>query len=338
MYLGTWPDVSLLEARQIARRRRKELGQEPPRGYVLADAFRLWCGLKRGRIVSYADERARLERYVIKPLGNRQIDEISAPLLIATVRPIEAAGHQATLKRVLMRTREILDLAVCAGFIQHNPLERISRVFAPPIVKPMPAVSWCDLPKVMTVMKPAKPQIRVLFLWSLTSLLRPGENAAVRLDWIEGNTLTLPSEVMKKRRVHRVPLSPFMLGLVDAARRVSPRPRSAYLFPGKRTGAHISAQALAKHLRGTELAGKLVAHGLRSIGRSWMADQGVPFEVAEACLAHVAGSVVARAYQRSDYLEARRAVMRAWSDFVEHCAREAGIFVGILEIQAPQEG
>lgn len=45
-----------MQARQLARRKRKELGQEPPRGYVLSDAFRLWCNLKRGRITSYMDE------------------------------------------------------------------------------------------------------------------------------------------------------------------------------------------------------------------------------------------------------------------------------------------
>lgn len=102
--LGHWPEMSLAQARQIARRKKKEAGQEPPRGYVLRDAFRLWCNLKRGRIVSYMDEKRRLERYIIGPLGSRQIDEITAPLIIQTVKSIEAAGHQATLKRVLMRT------------------------------------------------------------------------------------------------------------------------------------------------------------------------------------------------------------------------------------------
>lgn len=65
--LGHFPEMSLGEAKQAARRRRKEIGKEPPNGYVLADAFRLWCNLKKGRIVSYADERRRLERYIIKP-------------------------------------------------------------------------------------------------------------------------------------------------------------------------------------------------------------------------------------------------------------------------------
>lgn len=187
-----------MQARQLARRKRKELGQEPPRGYVLSDAFRLWCNLKRGRITSYMDEKRRLERYVISPLGRRQLDEITAPLVIATVRHIEAEGHQATLKRVLMRTREIMDLAVCAGYIQHNPIDRVSRVFAAPIVKPMPAPPWRELPLVMETMKDAPARMRVLFLFSLCSMLRPGENAKLRKSWIEADVLTIPAVEMKK--------------------------------------------------------------------------------------------------------------------------------------------
>lgn len=323
--LGRWSEVSLMQARQLARRKRKAIGQEPPRGYVLSDAFRLWCNLKRGRIVSYMDEKRRLERYVISPLGRRQLDEITAPLVIATVRHIEAEGHQATLKRVLMRTREIMDLAVCAGYILHNPIDRVSRVFAPPIVRPMPSISWRDLPKVMNVFKDATMRMQVLFLWSLASMLRPGETAKLRKAWIDGDTLYIPASEMKRGRLHRVPLTPFMRLLLAKEATLSPHPRSSYVFAGRDPGSHISSQALAKYLHGTTLAGKLVAHGLRSMARCWMADMGTPFEVAEACLSHVSGSQVSRAYQRSDYLDARRAVMRAWSDYLEHCARSAGL-------------
>lgn len=303
---------------------------EPPRGYVLADAFRLWCNLKRGRIVSYKDEKRRLERYIIRPLGNRQIDEITAPLVIYTVRGIEKAGHQATLKRVLMRTREILDLAVCAGYIQHNPIERISRVFASPIVKPMPSIDWRSLPDAMRIVATAPPRTQVLFLWSAASMLRPGETAKLRWSWIEEDLLTVPASEMKKGRDHRVPLTSLMLRLLEAERQLSPHPRSDYCFAGRAMGKHLNSQALAKWLHGSALTGRLVAHGLRSIARSWMADCGVPFEVGEACLSHVAGSQVSRAYQRSDYLEARKAVMARWSSFLGDCAREAGFLLEIV--------
>lgn len=256
-----------MQARQLVRRKRKELGQEPPRGYVLSDAFRLWCNLKRGRITSCMDEKRRLERYVISPLGRRQLDEITAPLIIATVRHIEAAGHQAALKRVLMRTREIMDLAVCAGCILHNPVARVSRIFAAPIVRPMPSISWQSLPDALAAVKCASMRTQTL----------------------------------------------------------SPHPGSSCVFAGRGPSSHISSQALAKYLHGTTLAGKLAAHGLRSMARCWMADMGTPFEVAEACLSHVSGSQVSRACQRSDYLDARRAVMQAWSDCLEHCAQGAGM-------------
>ena len=329
--LGRWPEVSLMQARQQARRKRKELGQEPPRGYVLSDAFRLWCNLKRGRITSYMDEKRRLERYVISPLGRRQLDEITAPLVIATVRHIEAEGHQATLKRVLMRTREIMDLAVCAGYIQHNPIDRVSRVFAAPIVKPMPAPPWRELPLVMETMKDAPARMRVLFLFSLCSMLRPGENAKLRKSWIEADVLTIPAVEMKKGRAHRVPITAFMQTHINAEQRLSPHPRSDFIFAAKQTGKHVSAQALAKHLHSTDLSGKLVAHGLRSIARSWLADHETPFEVAEACLSHVSGTAVSRAYQRSDYLAARTPVMTRWSAFIEDCARKACLVDEILD-------
>lgn len=89
----------------------------------------------------------------------------------------------------------------------------------------------------------------------------------------------------------------------------------------------MSSQTLAKYLHSTELRGKLVAHGCRSIARSWMTDHEVSYEVAEACLAHLTGSAVSRAYQRSDFLDARKNVYAQWCFYVFDCARCAGIKV-----------
>lgn len=323
--LGNFPDLSLMQARQKARRLRKEVGLEPPRGYCLRDAFRLWCRLKKPQIVSYQDERRRLERYIVKPLGGRQLDEITAPLVIRAVMPLEQAGKRATLKRVLMRLREVLDLAVCAGYIEHNPLARVSRVFAPPTMTPMPAVGWKDLPEVMRVMADAPERMQILFLFSLCSMLRPGENAKLEKSWIHDDAIEIPAEHMKKRKPFRLPLTGFMRELLEREAALSPHPRCAFVFAARVTGRHISAQALAKHLHSTELKGRLVAHGLRSIARSWLADAQVPYEVAETCLSHDVGSLVSRAYQRSDYFDARRSIMERWSEHVRACARCAGM-------------
>lgn len=325
--LGHWPETSLKQARQIARRKRQELGQEPPKGYVFNDAFRLWCNLKRGRIVSYKDERRMLERHLLPLVKNRQLDEITAPLIIHLLKPLERSGKRVTLKRVIMRCREILDLAVCAGFISHNPIERLSRIYAAPIVTPMPSIDWRELPSAMTVIETSPRKMQILFLWSLCSMLRPGETAKLHWDWIENDVLQIPASEMKKGRIHRVPLTSQMLELLKEAKAISPHPRSAFVFPSRDGHKPMSSQTLAKFLHSTSLSGQLVAHGLRSIARSWMEDNDVTYETAEACLAHLTGSAVSRAYQRSDRLDARRLVFERWCSFVFSCARSAGMDV-----------
>lgn len=318
--------MSLIQARQKTRKLRKEVGLLPPKGYVLKDAFKLWCKLKKDQIVSYNDEKRRLERYIIEPLGSRQLDEITAPIVIQAVMPIEKDGKQATLKRILMRLREILDLAVCAGFIEHNPLARVSKVFAPPKVKAMPSIDWRELPCAMTLISSAPLRMRILFLFSLCTLLRPGEIAKIEKSWIIGDAIHIPEEHMKKRRPFRVPLTDFMRELIKREQDVSPHPDSIYLFAGRSKGQHISKQALSKYLHSTDLKNKLVAHGLRSVGRSWLADQEVSFDIAEMCLSHDVGTAVSRAYQRSDFFDSRRIVMNRWTEFIRSCATSADFF------------
>ena len=56
-------------------------------------------------------------------------------------------------------------------------------------------------------------------------------------------------------------------------------------------------------------------HGLRSTFRVWTAERGYDRDMAEMALAHSVGSAVERAYQRSDMVERRRAMMDDWAAF-----------------------
>lgn len=187
------------------------------------------------------------------------------------------------------------------------------------------SVHWSKMTEVCKCFTDAPIRTQILFCFSACSMLRPSENAKLRWSWIENDVLEIPADEMKKRKAFRVPLTPLMLRLLDAAKRHSRHPRSDYIFPGRISGAHVSSQAMAKFLHESEMSGKLVAHGLRSMARSFLADHQAPFEAAEMCLAHVVGSSVSRAYQRSDYLDVRRDLMRLWSDYFEGCADCAGI-------------
>lgn len=325
--LGHWPELSLMQARATARRKKKELELEPSGSYTVRDAFKFWCSKKKGRIISYRDEKLRLEKYVISKIGSRQLDTITPPILIKLMEPIEQAGKQSTVKRLLMRTREIFDMAVNSGYLPSNPLAKITKVFAVPTVKHMASVDWKELPIVVSQIESlAPPKYKNLFYFSLATLLRPGEVVSIRLDWINEEAITIPAEFMKMKRVHRIPLTPYLITLIQEAKTIRKNKRSPYLFPGTRPNKHISGQALAKWLHSqAEFKNRLVAHGLRSIGRTWFADNDVPLEVAEACLAHLTGSQVVRAYQRGDYFASRSKILLGWHAYIQTCARCAQV-------------
>lgn len=325
--LGHWPELSLMQARATARRKKKELELEPSGSYTVRDAFKFWCSKKKGRIISYRDEKLRLEKYVISKIGSRQLDTITPPILIKLMEPIEAAGKQSTVKRLLMRTREFFDMAVNSGYLPSNPLAKITKVFAVPTVKHMASVDWKELPIVVSQIESlAPPKYKNLFYFSLATLLRPGEVVSIRLEWINEEAITIPAEFMKMKRVHRIPLTPYLIALIQEAKTIRKNKRSPYLFPGTKPNKHISGQALAKWLHSQpEFKNRLVAHGLRSIGRTWFADNDVPLEVAEACLAHVTGSQVVRAYQRGDYFASRSKILLGWHAYIQTCARCAQV-------------
>lgn len=325
--LGHWPELSLMQARATARRKKKELELEPSGSYTVRDAFKFWCSKKKGRIISYRDEKLRLEKYVISKIGSRQLDTITPPILIKLMEPIEQAGKQSTVKRLLMRTREIFDMAVNSGYLPSNPLAKITKVFAVPTVKHMASVDWKELPIVVSQIESlAPPKYKNLFYFSLATLLRPGEVVSIRLEWINEEAITIPAEFMKMKRVHRIPLTPYLIALIQEAKTIRKNKRSPYLFPGTKPNKHISGQALAKWLHSQdEFKNRLVAHGLRSIGRTWFADNDVPLEVAEACLAHVTGSQVVRSYQRGDYFASRSKILLGWHAYIQTCARCAQV-------------
>ena len=133
---------------------------------------------------------------------------------------------------------------------------------------------------------------------------------------LEAATWSIPAPRMKAGRDHSVPLSERAVEIVREARRRArkePQPDS-FVFFGTRPKKPVSLMAMPMLLRRMKI--DATVHGFRASARSWMADQGVAFELAEACLAHQVGNAVVQAYQRSSMLERRRPVLAAWSDYV----------------------
>lgn len=318
--LGRHPDLSLLQARQAAHLKRQELEIKPSAGLTFNDALRLWKSKKKGHIVSYEDELARINAYLTPKLGRLPLEQITAPVALNLL--MELDDKLPTLRRVLMRLNEVLDLAVCAGLINSNPCRKLSKVFAQHVPEHRPYIPAEELGKLFEPMKDCKLWFKCYALLAVYTMLRPKELSAVRRAWIDGDVLTIPPEHMKKHRQHRIPLCPEVLQLIAVLRNQSRHKRSPYLLPFGRGGHPINKQHLSKWLLHTPLKGKLCHHGLRATGRTWMRDQGVAHEVAEDALAHLTMTQTERAYIRGDFLEQRRSIMQQWWDFIytSYCA------------------
>ena len=80
-------------------------------------------------------------------------------------------------------------------------------------------------------------------------------------------------------------------------------------------------------------SGRLITpHGFRATFRTWGEDVGFARELLEEALGHQIGTVVERAYRRTDSFERRRTVMQAWADFC--CGRGHPAASGPPEAQA----
>ncbi|WP_080744091.1 tyrosine-type recombinase/integrase [Gallibacterium anatis] len=66
---------------------------------------------------------------------------------------------------------------------------------------------------------------------------------------------------------------------------------------------HASSQTTNSVLKRNGYKDILTSHGLRAMARTYLADNGIDYQVAEACLAHVVGSGISRIYNRADYYD-----------------------------------
>ncbi|MGM0692767.1 MAG: tyrosine-type recombinase/integrase [Pseudomonadota bacterium] len=158
---------------------------------------------------------------------------------------------------------------------------------------------------------------------------RTGDILGARWEEIDLDraTWTIPAERMKRRREHRIPLSPAAVQLLGAL-----NPAAEGLVCTRDNGRMLADRAMSDlikrmHKRSLSEGGKgftdptdgrvVVPHGFRSTLRDWMSERtATPHDVAEAVLAHAIGNQTEAAYRRGDLMKKRARVMEQWADFL----------------------
>jgi integrase len=338
--LGQYPALSLANARK-ERTKAKELlannidPQEHRNDQLALDKFKAsttflfvasnWFEIKKTKIAETTSISLwrSLENHILPALGHRPIDKITAPEAIKALEPLAAKGSLELTSKIIGYLNEIMTHAVNTGLLDHNALAGIRAAFKTPKVTNMPSLPPSELPELMQTIARASIKIVTRFLieWQLHTMVRPGEAAIAKWDNIdfEAKLWNIPADDMKKKRPHSVPLTSQALSLLNAIKPISGH--REFIFPADRKPSKPScSQTANRALSRMGYKGRLVAHGLRSIASTTLNEQGFEGDVIEAALAHIDSNEVRRAYNRTEYLERRKALMVWWSDHIEKAA------------------
>ena len=127
---------------------------------------------------------------------------------------------------------------------------------------------------------------------------------------------------MKMKREHIVPLAPQAVAVLRELRTLPGSAASPFLFPSPSRDGHMSNNTMLYALYRMGYHGRATVHGFRSMASTALNEMGFRPDVIERQLAHQEQNAVRAAYNRAEYLNERRAMMKRWADYLDVIAGE----------------
>jgi integrase len=343
MGLGSFPVVSLADAREKAQAARKLLSNgidpldqrkaehqaaeiEEARATTFAEAAEAciasheagWRNAKHA-----AQWRSTIQTYAAPVIGAKACNAIETNdilkvlQVIWTKKPETATRLRGRLEMILSyatarRWREGPNPAVWRGHLQLLLPSR--RKVAP--VQHHAALDWREAPAFMKKLRAREGMGARALEFAILTAVRSGEVRGAQWAEIDIDTAewVIPAERMKAKREHRVPLSEPAIALLREQAKL--RDGSGLVFLGQRHGVVMSDMTLTAVLRRMG-RGELTAHGFRSTFRDWAAETTAhPNHVVEKALAHAISDRTEAAYRRGDLFEKRATLMDDWAAFL----------------------
>ena len=325
MGLGRWPDVSIAEARAAAAEARQKLrlGIDPVQerraeklkvsrltvqqavdGCFAAKQEELKGGGHAGRWMS------PLKTHVLPRIGTLAIEDVDQHELKRVLEPI---WHEKpdTARKAMNRINLTLKHAAALGLqVDLQACMKVQALLGKRRheVKHVPSLPYKEAPKFyqMLCTKPFVSTLALRFL--ILTVARTSEVRLATFSEIDDDIWTIPAERTKTNKEHRVPLTGEAVRVLEIARAHSP---NGLLFPTT-GGKPMSDATMSRFMQREGYEAR--PHGFRATFRCWAEEcTDASWEVKEACLGHQVGNDVERAYQRSDLLKFRSALLLNWS-------------------------
>tara|TARA_R110001592_G_scaffold302026_1_gene573778 strand:- start:4632 stop:5840 length:1209 start_codon:yes stop_codon:yes gene_type:complete len=347
MGLGSYPEVSLAEARALAADARKmaKTGTDPLdarkkhteqaeaallKETAMAITFESIAfdyieaqtpGWKNAKHAS--QWRNTLQSYAFPHIGQLPPNEVTTAHVIEILKPIWTDIPE-TASRVRNRVELILDAAKARGLREgENPARwrgHLDKLFPKRSkvskVKHHPALPWQKASDFMVSLSKFDSLSHRALEMTILTCCRTSEVLEATWDEIDlkRGVWSIPAERMKAGKAHRVPITGKFREMLLALPQIHGNP---YLFPGQKPGKPLSNMSMLMVLRRMKYE-HITVHGFRSTFRDWAAENtSHPRDVCEQVLAHSLESAVESAYRRGDMFEKRQRLMQDWSDYLE---------------------
>ena len=346
--LGVYPEVSLAKARQRRANARELLaeGLDPgaaKRAQKLATrvaAANTFEAVAREFHVTQATGWSpryaarwieRMEKDLFPYIGKLTLPAITAPVLLDALRKVEKRGANETAHTLRQTAGQVFRYGVQTGRCERSPVTDLHGALKPIVVKHMAAV--LEPAKAGELLRAidgytGQPMTKAALALSALLFQRPGNIRQMEWAWIDFDKamLTIPSQDMKRRlaqkingRPHFVPLAPQAVAILKDLQPLTGHGR--YVFPSLRTGERaMSDNTVNAALRRMGFASdEMSAHGFRAMARTLMIEriQGISADVIEAQLAHGKSGPLGAAYDRAEFMEQRRRMMKEWADYLD---------------------
>jgi integrase len=338
MALGKYPDVSLKDARGRREAARKMLANGIDPGEAkkaqkaavtarAANSFeaiaREWFGRwKHTKAASHSDKVIRrLERDVFPWMGEKPVDQITAPIVLSVLRRIEGRGVFETAHRAKESISQIMRYAIATGRAERDPCPDLKGSLTK--VKHTHMAAILDPVKVGALMRAIDAfkgtyEVKAALCLAPLVFVRPGELRAMRWENIDLNKAEWKYVASKTKSDHLVPLAPQAVKILEELHPLTGR--GEWCFPGRDPKQPISNSTLNAALvrMGYDTKGEMTAHGFRAMARTLLAEElHFPPEVIEHQLAHRVSDALGTAYNRTLFLKERKAMMHAWADYLD---------------------
>ncbi|MBU4682925.1 tyrosine-type recombinase/integrase [Cedecea davisae] len=351
--LGAYPAVSLSDARQQREgiRRMLALNINPAKQRTIErcactpeKVFKAvalaWHKSNKKWSQGTADRLlASLNNHVFPVIGHLPVTELKPRHFIALLKGIEEKGLLEVASRTRQHLSNIMRHAVHQGFIDSNPAAGLDGVTAPPIRHHYPALSLEALPELLERIEgyhQGRELTRLAVLLTLHVFIRSSELRFAR--WSEINfrnrVWTIPAtrkpiagvrysgRGAKMRTSHIVPLSEQSIIILERIKEISGN--GELVFPGDHAPCKPMCENTvnkALRLMGYDTKKDICGHGFRAMACSALMESGLwTQDAVERQMSHQERNTVRLAYiHKAEHLEARKAMMQWWSDYLGTC-------------------